>query len=68
MGVFLLFCSMQKKEKPSNIPPEKHRLYYGLNYNANLTDNLRCYGYVEREQGHGYTKEIEAGIWVKYTF
>jgi len=57
-----------KKEKPSNIPPEKHRLYYGLNYNANLTDNLRCYGYVEREQGHGYTKEIEAGIGLKYTF
>ena len=55
---------MQKKEKPSNIPPEKHRLYY----NANLTDNLRCYGYVEREQGHGYTKEIEAGIGLKYTF
>lgn len=46
----------------------KHRFYYGANYNVNLTDNLRCYGYVEREQGHGYTKEIEAGIGLKYTF
>ena len=46
----------------------KHRFYYGANYNVNLTDNLRCYGYVEREQGHGYTKEIEAGVGLKYTF
>ncbi len=46
----------------------KNRFYYGLNYNMMFTDNLRCYGYVEREEGHGYTKEIEAGIGLKYAF
>lgn len=54
--------------KPSNIPPEKHRLYYGLNDNANLTERQRCYGYLEREQGHGYTKDVKAGIGSMYLF
>ena len=54
--------------KPSNIPPEKHRFYYGLNDNANLTERQRCYGYLEREQGHGYTKDVKAGIGSRYLF
>ncbi len=65
IGVFLLFCSMQAEQ---HTPPEKHRFYYGLNDNANLTERQRCYGYLEREQGHGYTKEVKAGIGSRYLF
>ncbi|MCI6632605.1 MAG: hypothetical protein MR720_06565 [Sutterella sp.] len=55
--------------KPSNIPPpEKHRFYYGLNDNANLTERQRRYGYLEREQGHWYTKDVKAGIGSRYLF
>ena len=46
----------------------KNRFYYGLNGNLAVTENLSLYGYVEREQGQGYTKEVEAGVGLKYRF
>ena len=46
----------------------QNRFYYGLNSNLSLSDQLGFYGYVERESGEGYTKEVEAGLGLKYRF
>ena len=46
----------------------QNRVYYGFNGNMKLTDSLSVYGYLERESGSRYTKEIEAGVGLKYRF
>lgn len=44
------------------------RFYYGVAGEWRVTDNLKIYGYLERENGSGYTKEFEVNIGAKYKF
>ena len=44
------------------------RFYYGLDFDWQLTDNLRAYSRLEREQGNAYTKDYDISLGVKYAF
>ncbi len=44
------------------------RVYYGLGVDWILTDNLKFFGHVERENGSDYTKEFDFNVGVKYSF
>lgn len=44
------------------------RVYYGLAGEWSPYENIKLFGYVERENGSDYTKEIEISAGIKYTF
>ena len=44
------------------------RGYYGFGLDWQFSRNARLWAQLEREEGNGYTKEIEASIGVKYRF
>ncbi len=44
------------------------RAYYGVNMDWQLTQNLRLYGEVSREEGDGYTKDYDVSVGLKYNF
>ena len=44
------------------------RLYYGVNMDWQLAQNLRLFGEVSREEGDGYTKDYDVSIGLKYSF
>ena len=46
----------------------KTRFYYGAGTDWTVSKNLKVFGYVEREHGSRYTKEIEVLAGVKYSF
>ena len=44
------------------------RVYYGVNMDWQLAQNLRLFGEVSREEGDGYTKDYDVSIGLKYSF
>lgn len=44
------------------------RAYYGLGMDWQVSKNTRLWAQLEREEGHNYTKEIEATVGMKYQF
>lgn len=44
------------------------RFYYGVGGDWQVSDALRLYGMIEREEGSEYTKEIEAQVGVRFVF
>ena len=44
------------------------RIYYGVNMDWQLAQNLRLFGEVSREEGDGYTKDYDVSIGLKYSF
>ena len=44
------------------------RFYYGFTSDWKLTDSLRAFAKLEREEGHHYTKDYDASIGVRYAF
>ena len=44
------------------------RFYYGFMSDWKLTDSLRAFAKLEREEGHHYTKDYDASIGVRYAF
>ena len=44
------------------------RVYYGLAGEWSPYENIKIFGYVERENGSDYTKEFEISAGIKYTF
>ena len=44
------------------------RIYYGVNMDWQLAQDLRLFGEVSREEGDGYTKDYDVSIGLKYSF
>lgn len=44
------------------------RFYYGIDADWQMTQNLRAYARIEREEGNAYTKDYDVSIGVKYQF
>lgn len=44
------------------------RFYYGLNADWQVSDNVRLFAQVDREEGDGYTKSWDASLGFKYMF
>ena len=44
------------------------RVYYGLGMDWLLTNQLKVFGHLERENGTNYTKELDFAVGIKYSF
>ncbi len=44
------------------------RFYYGIDLDWQMTQDLRAYARLEREEGNAYTKEYDVSVGLKYSF